>query len=49
MDVKIIDQALLAHKEWKNRLEHAINTGQSDFEPIIVILLSRFVSQTAVE
>jgi len=37
IDAKMIDRALLAHKEWKDRLEHAIITGQSDFEPIIVM------------
>lgn len=37
IDAKMIDKALLAHKEWKNRLEHAITTGNSDFEPKIVV------------
>ncbi|HEY4787076.1 MAG TPA: CZB domain-containing protein [Bacteroidales bacterium] len=36
IDPKMIDKALIAHKEWKNRLENAINTGHSDFNPVAV-------------
>jgi hypothetical protein len=36
IDSKMIDKALLAHKEWKIRLESAIQTGQSDFNPVVV-------------
>ena len=36
LDSKMIDKAVLAHKEWKTRLEHAIQTGQSEFSPAIV-------------
>jgi uncharacterized protein YqfB (UPF0267 family) len=37
LDAKMIDKALLAHKEWKKRLEDAINSGHSDFKPKIVM------------
>lgn len=36
VDATVIDKALLAHKEWKKRLEDAINTGTSNFHPVIV-------------
>jgi len=33
VDSKMIKKALLAHKEWKKRLEDTINSGHSDFTP----------------
>ena len=36
VDPKMIDKAISAHKEWKIRLENAINAGRSDFSPAIV-------------
>lgn len=36
LDSKMIDKAILAHKEWKTRLEQAIQTGHSEFSPAIV-------------
>jgi hypothetical protein len=37
IDANMIDKAILAHKEWKNRLESAIAMGHSDFKPAIVM------------
>ena len=36
IDSTFIDKAVMAHKEWKQRLEYAIRSGKSDFSPEIV-------------
>ncbi len=36
VDSAMIEKAMAAHKEWKIRLENAIETGKSEFSPAIV-------------
>jgi len=36
VDIKMIDKAVMAHKEWKDKLENAINAGRSDLNPLVV-------------